>query len=549
MNRRKFVGSLGAGGAGWLAAGGPRRAAGQAQSTIGADNSTVAQASPGQLEPTNITLHTDFQIAEVDPRIFGGFLEHIGRAVYEGVYHPECSCADEDGFRTDVLGALRRLGMSVIRWPGGDFASGYHWQNGVGPRDQRPKVLDRTWNSIEPNHFGTNEFIETCRKIGCAPMITVNLGIGTPEEGAHWVEYCNGSPGTKYADQRVAHGYAEPHGVKLWCLGNEMDKPTQQGHLPAHLYAIRAHQAANLIRKADRSVELLAAGSRGTDETWYGIPTYLEWDRQVLEVVGDWADYLSIHRYVGNRTDTADFLAITNTIDRQIEEMDAACRFTQGKRHSKKRTYLSMDEWNVWYRTMGKRPRDHRRFAPHLYEEEYNLEDALVVAGFFNSFIRHADVLKIAAMSMIANVIAPITTRGDEMLVQSIFYPFEMISKRREGVSLQPVVKGPKYEATENGEVNYIDTSAILGDGRLHLFTTNRSQRNSATAHVDLADRKIVSLESAEVLTGPDAKAGNSFAQPDVVRSRPFTDVEIAGGRGVVTLPPLSFAAMTFRLG
>ena len=491
---------------------------------------------------TTITLHTEFQIDQVDPRIFGGFLEHIGRAVYEGVYDPDCACADEDGFRTDVLGALRRLDMTAMRYPGGNFVSGYHWLDGVGPREQRPTVRDLAWQSIESNEFGTDEFVTLCRKMGWTPMLTVNLGTGTPEEARNWVEYCNCPPGTKYAGMRAANGHARPRGVKLWCLGNEMDGPWQLGHVPADQYAIRAQQAAKMMKDVDRSIELVACGSCSVD-----LSTYMEWDRRVLEHIGDLADYVSLHRYVGNwDDDTADYLAVTNAIDRQIEEMDAVCRFVQAKRRSRKRAYLCFDEWNVWYKNRlmdgeGKR-------APHLNEEIYNLEDALVVAGFLNSFIRHADVVKIANIAQIVNVIAPILTRDDEMLIQSIFYPFEMFSQRRDGVSLRPVVDGPTYEGKTNGQVPVIDTSAILSHDRLHVFAVNRGLEEAADVQVNLADRAVAALESGDVLTGPHAKAANSFEQPDVVRPRPLTGVSIAEGRAALELPPLSLAAMTFLL-
>jgi alpha-N-arabinofuranosidase len=346
---------------------------------------------------------------------------------------------------------------------------------------------------------------------------------------------------------RVSNGSAEPHAVKLWCLGNEMDGPWQLGHVPADQYAIRAQQAAKMMRDVDKSIELVACGSCGVD-----LPTYMEWDRQVLEYLGDLADYVSLHRYVGNRDgDTPDYLAITNAIDRQIEEMDAVCRFVRAKRRSKKRAYLCFDEWNVWYK--NREMDGEGKIAPHLIEEIYNLEDALVVAGFLNSFIRHADVVKIANIAQIVNVIAPIQTRGDETLLQSIFYPFEMFSGRRHGVSLRPALDGPTYEAKTNGPAHYVDTSAILGpdsDGarKLHVFVTNRRLDQSAAVGVKLVDHPIVALDSAELLTGPDAKAANSFEQPDVITSRSFADVKIVGGEASLELPPLSVAAMTFGL-
>ena len=494
------------------------------------------------LEPTILNLHTRFQIGEVDPRLFGGFLEHIGRAVYQGVYEPDSPHADAHGFRRDVQKVLARLRMTAMRYPGGNFASGYHWMDGVGPRDQRPAMRELAWQSLEPNHFGTDEFLALCRQLDWTPMLTVNLGTGTPEEARNWVEYCNCPPGSRYADLRAANGNPAPHAVKLWCLGNEMDGPWQLGHVPADHYAIRAQQAGKMMKDTDRSLELVACGSCSI-----GMATYMEWDRQVLEYLGDLADYVSLHRYVGNPgDDTADYLAITNSVDRQIEEMDAACRFVQAKRRSKKRAYLCFDEWNVWYKnheTDGA-----GKFAPHLVEEIYNLEDALVVAGFLHSFVRHADVLRIANLAQIVNVIAPLLTRGDQLLIQPTFYPFEMFSRRRTGISLQVETLGPRYEGRTNGLAPYIDASAILDGDQLHLFVTNRSLDQTAPLRLHLANRAFHTLESAEILGGPDPKAVNTFEQPGLVVPRPFTQVQIEGGQATCDLPPLSVAALTFKL-
>jgi len=491
---------------------------------------------------TILSLHSRFQIGPVDPRIFGGFLEHLGRAVYGGVYEPGHPRADAHGFRADVLDALRPMRMTAMRYPGGNFASGYHWEDGVGPKEGRPRVRDLAWQSLEPNAFGADEYIALCRTMDWMPMLTVNMGTGTPEEARNWVEYTNSPAGTKYADLRATNGTVEPYDVKLWCLGNEMDGQWQLGHAPADQYAIRAQQAAKMMKDVDNSIELVACGSCGVF-----MPTYMEWDRQVLDYLGDYADYVSLHRYVGNEAnDTADFLAVTNSIDRQIEEMDAACRFAQAKRRSKKRPYLCFDEWNVWYK--NHQADGAGKFAPHLLEEVYNLEDALVVAGFLHSFIRHADVLKIANLAQIVNVIAPVLTREDAVLVQSIFYPFAMFAARREGISLQVALEGPRYESKNYGETSMIDAGAILGDGVLHVFLTNRDLADTAEVTIDIADSAIVALQNGEILHGVDPKAANTFERPDLVASRPFTEASIVNGRATITLPSCAVAALTFRL-
>lgn len=497
------------------------------------------------MEKTRVVLDPAYKIAEVDPRVFGGFLEHMGRAVYEGVYDPQSAHADENGFRKDVLGALRQLRMTAMRYPGGNFASGYHWMDGIGPRNQRPTVRELAWQSIETNQFGTDEFIKMARQMDWTPMFTVNLGTATPEEARNWIEYCNGPVGTKYANMRAENGSEAPHNIKLWCLGNEMDGPWQLGHVPADQYAIRAQQAAKLMKDTDPGIETVTCGS-----CTISLPTYMEWDRTVLEYIGPFTDYISLHRYVGNpKGDTADYLAVTNSIDQQIEEMDAVCRFVQARIKSKVRHYLCFDEWNVWYRTHGPEHTNGRgKFAPPLIEEHYNLEDALVVAGFLNSFIRHADSLKIANIAQIVNVIAPILTRGDEMLLQTIFYPFAMYSKRRDGAAIQPVVSGPAYDSPSYGRVNYIDTSAILGDGVLHTFLVNRSTSETAEVEIDHAGGKIVSVESAEQVSGPEPNASNTYENPNAICSKPLKTVLVVDGKASVQLPPLSVTAVTFRV-
>ncbi len=493
------------------------------------------------MDTTKLTLHSQFRIGEVDPRIFGGFLEHMGRAVYQGVFEPEGAHADEDGFRRDVLSALERLKMTAMRYPGGNFASGFHWLDGIGPRSQRPVIRELAWQSIEPNQVGTDEYIRLCRKMGWTPMLTVNLGTGTPEEARNWVEYCNAPAGTRFSNLRAANGSPDPHGVKLWCLGNEMDGPWQLGHVPAEQYAIRAQQAAHMMKSVDPSIELVVCGSCGV-----GMSTYMEWDRQVLEHIGKLADYISLHRYVGNQNNnTADYLAVTNSIDQQIEEMDAACRFVQAKTRSGLRPYLCFDEWNVWYKNMEMDGEG--KFAPHLIEEIYNLEDALVVAGFLNSFIRHADVVKIANIAQIVNVIAPLQTRGADLLVQTIYHPFEMYARRREGLSLQVSISGPDYSSPTYGTTRVIDSSAILNGEKLHVFATNRSVSEFARVEVHLADRKLTGLESGELLTGASAMVANTFEQPDVVRPQVFSAVEFLDGKAIFELPPLSLVALTFH--
>jgi alpha-N-arabinofuranosidase len=496
---------------------------------------------------TKIELHTGFVIDEVSPLIFGGFLEHMGRCIYEGVYDPESPHADEDGFRADVLEALRGLDVTVVRYPGGNFASGYHWRDGIGPQDERPTVRELAWQSIETNRFGTDEFLELCSKLGWRPMLTVNLGTGSPEEARDWVEYCNAPTGTRNADLRAANGAREPHGVGLWCLGNEMDGPWQLGHVPARDYAVRAQQAAKMMKDCDRSIRLVACGSSGPQ-----MPTYLAWDREVLEYLGGLADYVSLHRYVGNSNGvTSDYLAVTNSVDRQIEEVDACCRFVQAKRRTAKRTLLCFDEWNVWYKARAREDMDGGgKQAPHLIEEIYNVEDALVVAGFLQSFIRHADCVKIANIAQLVNVIAPLQTRGTEMLIQSIYWPFQMISRRGRGLALRTRVTGPRYESALYGDVSLVDTSAIFDPERseLHVFLTNRNESDAQAVELKMLDRLIRNVVNGEQLSGYGPKDANTWERPSHVVKGDWNGFRIDGHSAYAELPPLSFTAVTLGL-
>jgi alpha-N-arabinofuranosidase len=325
-----------------------------------------------------------------------------------------------------------------------------------------------------------------------------------------------------------------------------MDGPWQIGHVPAEEYAIRAQQTARLMKMFDPSVELVVCGSCATN-----LPTYMDWDRKVLEYTYRDVDYISLHSYVGNFQDnTLEYLTCGVAIDKQIEELDSVCRFVQAKTRSKKRIKLSFDEWNVWYRARdGEFADGHGKFAPHLLEEVYNLEDALVVGQFLNSFIRHADSVKIANIAQIVNVIAPILTSGDDMLIQSIYYPIEMFAKRRDGIALQVGVNGPKVGGKDHPEAPVVDASAILNGNELSVFLVNRSLDKASEINVDLATSKLVKQLSGEIVTGTDPKAANEFGKAPVVTMEAFREVCFQNGSVVISVPPLSVVAVTLALG
>ena len=495
------------------------------------------------MDVTRVTLDPRFAVGDVSPLIYGGFLEHLGRSIYEGVYDPDSAHADGDGFRSDVIAALDELAMTIVRYPGGNFASGYRWRDGIGDKALRPTVRELAWQSIETNQFGTDEFIGLCRKLDWTPMLAVNLGTGSPEEARDWVEYCNAPTGTLFADMRAASGSEAPHAVPVWCLGNEMDGPWQLGHVPASEYALLARQAARMMKSCDRSIETVACGSSGPR-----MPTWLDWDRTVLETVGSAADYVSLHRYVGNPDgDSPNYLAIGRSIDQQIQAVDACCRFVQARTNSRDRAFLCFDEWNVWYRTRGRGDTDGRgRFAPPLLEERYNLEDALVVGAFMMSFIRHADCVKIANLAQLVNVIGPLLTDGDSLLKQSIFYAFKLFSDRKGGTALSAHIDGPRYQS-EYGEVPYLDTAATFDDNSLNIFAMNRHTSEPLPLVVELCGMEIVRVDTSEIVHAPSLDGENTFEAPGTVTSRPFEGWSTRD-QVLAELPPHSLVATTFRL-
>ncbi len=481
---------------------------------------------------TTVHLDTSFNAGPIDRRIFGGFLEHLGRAVYEGVYDPGNILSDEHGFRQDVIELLKPLGMPTIRYPGGNFVSAYDWRDGVGPRERRRVRPDYAWRSRETNQFGTDEFMSWCKALGTEPMMAVNLGtLGTAAAG-ELVEYCNLPTGCYWSDQRKANGHADPYNVKLWCLGNEMDGVWQAGHVPADEYARRAFQASVMMKGLDRSIQTTACGSSGRF-----MNTYLQWDRTVLEYCWDQVDFISAHRYSNNdRQDSAWFLAEGVEVDRVIADYAGLLSYMRGVKRSNKQIYLAFDEWNVWYKN---RVMDgHWEDAPHLLEEVYNLEDALVCAQYLSSFIRNADVVKIACIAQIVNVIAPVLTCKVGCLVQSIYYPFLLYSRYARGVSLKPAITTGTYKAGDRGDVPAVDVSAAYDSAtqQVNIFLVNRDQGEPAVVHVKIADAEVVSVLSNEVMGGTDVKASNTWEVPN--RVKPFTEDAIVTDGNIRVLVP-----------
>ncbi len=479
-------------------------------------------------------------IGEISPLLFGGFAEHMGRCIYEGIYEPTSPHANESGLRTDVLDALRELDFSVMRYPGGNFLSGYHWRDGVGPRAQRPARRELAWQSIESNQFGTNEFIDFCRAIDTQPMLGVNMGTGTVQEASNLVEYCNAAVGSQFADLRAEHGYREPHAVKYWCLGNEMDGPWQIAHLDMHEYAVKAREASKLMKWQDPSLKLVLCGSSNDR-----MPTYPEWDRVALETCWEQVDYHSMHYYANNHADDSDsFLASTVAFENFVDTLAGTLRYVKAKQRSQHDVYLSWDEWNVWYK--NHESRGSWTQAPHLIEEIYNLEDALVVAQWLNVFLRRCDVLKIACLAQIVNVIAPILTTSDSLVKQTIFYPFQMMRRLARGQSLEVLTQAPRHETALYGDVPLLDVAASYDEasGRSALFLVNRSQTEAVAADIHWQRDTPQQVTEAWQLAGNDVKMTNTFDQPNRLVAQRIDAPALDGGTLSIQLPPLSFTAL-----
>jgi alpha-L-arabinofuranosidase len=503
--------------------------------------------SSSQPSKAAIYIDTNRVISPISPLLFSGFAEHMGRSIYEGIYDPESPHIDEHCFRTDVMAALRELNFRAIRYPGGNFLSGYRWEDGVGPREQRPRRRELAWQSIETNQFGTNEFIEFCKAINTEPMIGVNMGTGSIQDASNLVEYCNSPVGTQYADFRASHGYRDPHGVKYWCLGNEMDGPWQIGHLEASEYAHKAREAAKMMRWQDPSIQLILCGS---SSNW--MTTYPEWDRLSLEWCWDQIDYHSMHYYAVNTDDdTPSFLALSTEFENYVDTLAGVLRYVKAKHRSKRDVYLSWDEWNVWYKARERKDmQGNWTEAPHLIEEIYNLEDALVVAQWMNVFLRRADVLKIACLAQAVNVIAPILTTHDAVLKQSIYYPFMLFSKLAAGTALDVAVKAPLYQTAKFGDMPLLDVSASYDEASnaSAIFIVNRSQTESLPVDLHWQDRGPQSINAVYQLAGTDPKAANSFESPNLITSVAVAAPSVSDKTATLTLPPLSFTAIDARL-
>lgn len=487
-----------------------------------------------------VILDRDYIISDIDPRLYGGFAEHLGRHIYGGIYEPGHPTADEHGFRQDVIELVRELNMPIMRYPGGNFVSGYNWEDGVGPRETRPRRLDLAWKVTESNQFGTNEFVDWCRAVNSEPLIAVNLGTRGPEEARNLVEYCNHPGGTYWSDLRRSHGWDKPHAIKYWCLGNEMDGRWQMGHKTPTEYGRIATETAKLMKWTDPSIELVVCGSCGR-----GLPTFGTWELEVLDHCFDMVDYVSIHTYFGNAdNDTPNFWAKPDLMDAFIEEVVSLCDAVAAKRRSRRRLMLSFDEWNVWFHSHKAKKPEPWSEAPHQLEDEYTVEDALCVGAMMMSLINHADRVKIGCLAQVVNVIAPIMTQnGGPAWRQTIFWPFALTSNLGRGTALRALVDCPRYDAREWEGVPYLKLAVVLNPetGGLTFFCLNRSLEEPLHMEVDLRAFGPLQASRWRMLRHDDLKTTNTVDAPDTVRPQSVTGAVVDGGKLTATLPAASW--------
>jgi len=481
-----------------------------------------------------ITIDVRRRIDEISPLIYGSFIEHLGRCIYGGVYDPDSPLADEMGFRRDVIEAAKRLKVTILRWPGGNFASGYHWMDGIGPKEERPKRMNLAWKTVETNQFGTDEFIQFCRLIGAEPYICVNMGSGTMDEAQAWVEYCNVAGDTYYASLRKKYGHEEPYNVKFWGLGNEISGNWQIGHKEAEEYAEMALEFAKVMKWTDPSIKLVACGS--CMQNAYD----MNWNRVVVEKLTGICDYIAIHMYVNNREDNYyEYMATSERIERYIQAVRGIIDWGV-YHHNGKKMKIAFDEWNATFSF----PHGHPK------HERYTLEDALVVAMFLNAFIRNADYVKIANMAQLVNVIPAIVTKPDDMFLQTIFFPMELYANENGRIALDVYWECESFESKEFGEVPYLDVSASYDpdSGHITLNVVNRHLTDPIPVKIENQYGRLISAGMAFEITGEDVKVTNDFDEKDNVRTvkKP---VAIPGNEFVYEFPPHSITTLKLALG
>ena len=498
-----------------------------------------------------VTAHARYTIADIDKRLYGSFLEHLGRAVYTGIYEPDHPSADASGMRQDVIDLVRELDTPICRYPGGNFVSAYNWEDGIGPREDRPTRLDLAWKTLENNHVGIHEYADWAEKADIEMMLAVNLGSRGLDEARSFVEYVNHPGGSYWSDLRRKNGRAEPWAVKTWCLGNEMDGPWQVGHKTARQYGQLANETAKALRAFDSDLELVVCGSSHSD-----MPTYPQWEATVLEETYDNIDHISLHMYFENyEKNTANFLAFPEKLDRYIGTVSGVIDFVKGKKRSKKDVTISFDEWNVWYHT---RKQDQLylkgkdwKYWPPILEDVYNFEDVLQVGCILNTFIRRSDRVRIACIAQLVNVIAPImTSPGGPAWRQTIYYPFKLTSLHGRGTALLLDVDCPTYDADMAAGVSYLDIAGVhdADVGSVTFFAVNRNGSEPMEVELSLERFGTPKTASHTLIHHDDLEARNTMEAPDTVVPQEGSGATIEGNTLSLSLPPYSYSVIRVTL-
>ena len=480
-----------------------------------------------------VSIDPEHHRGPIDRRLFGTFVEHLGRCVYGGIFEPGHPRADEHGFRGDVADLVRELGVTLVRYPGGNFVSGYRWEDGIGPVQARPRRLDLAWRSIEPNTVGTDEFLGWTARLGLEPMLAVNLGTRGIQEAADLVEYCNIAGGTAWSDRRRANGFARPHGVRLWCLGNEMDGPWQIGHKDAHAYGVLATQAGQAMKLVDPSIELVVCGSSARD-----MPTFGQWESTVLEHAYDVVEYVSLHAYYEPHDgDRRSFLASGAAMHAFIADVLATADAVGARKRSRRRLRLSFDEWNVWY--ISQFPGNDEpepRLAPPLLEQVYNGLDAVVVGDLLITLLNNADRVAIGCLAQLVNVIAPILSEtGGPARRQSTFHPFAHTAARATGRSLVATVDAPQFSTARHVDVPTVSAAATHDpdNGAVSVFLVNRTDAEAEVTlrHPGFADLQLATARTIRVSDDDVATTG----------AQPLKELMGDGSATTLRLPPESW--------
>ena len=501
----------------------------------------------------SVTAHRDFTVSKIDDRLYSAFLEHLGRAIYTGIYEPGHPTTDKNGMRGDVAQLVRDLKIPYVRYPGGNFVSAYNWEDGVGPRESRPTRLDLAWHTSDSNAVGVHEFVDWCDTVGTKAMLAINLGSRGLDEARNFVEYTNGPTGSYWGDLRKKNGRAAPFDVKLWCLGNEMDGPWQVGHKTADEYGRLASETAKTLRAFDKSLELIVCGSSNAD-----MATYPEWERTVLEHTYESVDHISLHMYFANRAkNTANYLALNHKLDNYIATVASTIDYVKAKKRSKKKVTISFDEWNVWYHSNAadREVLDGRGgwpHAPRLLEDAYNFEDVLQVGCILNTFVRRSDVVRIACIAQLVNVIAPIMTEpGGAAWKQTTYYPYYFASIFGRGTALNLGVDCAGYDADVADNVPYLDISGVHNeaDGTLAFFAVNRHATDSLDLSIDLHGFGAARVVDHQVMTHADLRAVNNLGNQNAVLPKQGSGVAVDGNRLTGRLPPYSYQMIRVKLG